>query len=86
MNDKLIEKPSQAGRIIKVLLDNEGEWVSARKFIQEMMISQSHARIFSLENDDQWKNKYLGYQIEHSPFVDLHGFKSYRIIKKETLF
>lgn len=40
-----------------------------------MYLSQYHAVIWSLENED-------GIEIEHSPFTDEHGFKSYRIAQK----
>lgn len=64
-------KPSQATRILAVLKHAKGKWVNGRKFLQEMMITQAHARLHELERK--------GYKIEHSEFRDAHGFKSYRL-------
>mgnify|MGYP001585965766 CR=1 FL=1 len=74
----VLKKPSQAQRILKVLEDASGAWVSGRYFIQTMMISQAHARIWSLQRE--------GITIEASDFTDEYGFKSYRLLPKDTLF
>jgi len=76
--EKLINKPTQCDKILKVLEDNTGEWVNGRYFVQTMMISQYHARIFELQDK--------GYNIESSEFKDDFGFKSYRLKPSETLF
>lgn len=64
--------PTQCGKILKALLDAEGEWVSGRYFLRELYLSQYHARIFELQNK--------GVEIEASDFKDDFGFKSYRIV------
>lgn len=64
-------KPSQATRILAVLKHAKGKWVNGRKFLQEMMITQAHARLHELERK--------GYKIEHSEFRDKYGFVSYRL-------
>lgn len=72
-------KPTQATRILAVLQHAKGKWVNGRKFVQEMLITQFHSRIFELERQ--------GYRIEHSEFRDAHGFVSYRLLstpKKKT--
>lgn len=67
-------KQTQAGRILEVLRGAKGEWVNGRVFIQDMMISQAHARIFELER--------RGHRIEASPFKDEFGFRSYRLVEE----
>jgi len=68
---------SQADRILAVLrerrLDDgpDGGWVNGQVFIREMMLTQAHARIKELEE--------RGIVIQHSPFKDSWGFKSYRL-------
>ena len=55
-------------------------------FIQTMMISQAHARIYELQNERERYN-YEGI-IEASNFTNPWGFKSYRLVsepKQETL-
>lgn len=76
--EKEIKKPTQEQRILKVLEDNLGKFVSGRYFLQTMMISQFHARIFSLQEK--------GYKIVASVETDEFGFKSYKLIPKSTLF
>jgi len=66
-----IHRPSQENRILAVL--DSGDWINGRIFIQEMRISQAHARLFSL--------KRKGHRIEASTFTDDHGFKSYRLVQ-----
>ena len=65
------EKPTQEEKILKVLEEANGGWVSGQKFLHEMYLSQYHARIWGLQQK--------GHKIEASSFVDEHGFKSYRI-------
>ena len=67
--------PTQAEKILKVLQDAKGEYVNGRYFIQTMMVSQAHTRIFELQK--------RGYRIEASDFKDEFGFKSYRLIDRE---
>ena len=74
-------KTSQAKRILKVLQEANGKWVAGRYFVQDMMVSQYHARIFELQLE--------GYKIEPSDFKDKFGFKYYRLKKEPqqtTLF
>jgi hypothetical protein len=65
--------PTQAQRILEVLRKKDGEWVNGRYFIQTMMISQAHARIWELQKKD--------HVIEASKFKDAFGFISYRLIE-----
>ena len=78
MTEKLIKKPTQCDRVLRVLQDANGEWVSGQLFLHKHYLSQYHARIFELQRD--------GYRIEASPFSDQFGFKSYRLLPKDTLF
>lgn len=73
------ERPTQEKRVHQALLDAKGDWVSGQQFLRTMFLSQYHRAIFNLENRDK-------IEIEHSDFTDEHGFKSYRIKNKETLF
>lgn len=70
------ERPTQEKRVLDVLLNADGGWVSGQYFLREMYLSQYHRAIFNLEKRD-------GVAIEHSPFTDEHGFKSYRITRPE---
>lgn len=63
---------TQAGKILKVLLDAKGEWINFQYFVRTLYMTQAHAIIWKLENQYHWK-------IEHSEFSDEYGFKSYRI-------
>jgi hypothetical protein len=74
----LLHKPTQEQRILEVLEKAEGDWVSGRVFLHDMYISQFHARIFSLQSK--------GHNIRPSKETDTFGFKSYRLIPKDTLF
>jgi biotin operon repressor len=69
---KLQSKPSQCERILKVLQDANGQWVSGAYFIQTMLISQTHARIFQLQKE--------GHNIEASEHKNEHNFKYYRLV------
>lgn len=66
---------TQAGKVLKVLLDADGGWVNFQYFVRTMYLTQAHSVIFNLERK-------FGWNIEHSDFTDEHGFKSYRIEKK----
>jgi hypothetical protein len=71
---------TQEQRIHQVLLEARGSWVSGRYFLHQMMLSQYHRAIHTLEK----KLKAQGVEIEHSKFTDEWGFKSYRIVQKDT--
>ncbi len=81
-----IPNETQEGKVLEVLKKNEGQWVNKQYFVRDLYLTQAGRAIHNLENKPQWKSKYLGYEIQHSPFTDEFGFKSYRITKKETLF
>lgn len=68
---QLIAKPTQESRILEVLQKQQGEWVNGQYFVRTMMITQYHARIFSLQRK--------GYKVIASTFTDIHGFKSYKL-------
>lgn len=74
----LIKNPTQCDKVLKVLLDRRGQWISGRYFLQNMLLSQYHARVWELQKK--------GYKIEASDVTDEYGFKSYRIPALETLF
>lgn len=63
---------TQAYRVLKELLEANGEWLNGRYFLNVMKLSQYHARIWALENRYGWK-------IDHSEGRDEYGFKSFRI-------
>jgi len=75
MNNELPKKITQEQKILDVLEAGDGNWINGRYFIQTMMISQAHARIFSLQRK--------GYNILASDFTDKYGFKSYRMVPLE---
>jgi hypothetical protein len=77
---------TQEGKVLKALMDADGRWVSKRHFIEVFRLTQSGRAIYNLENNPKWKDKYMGYEIEHSDFTDEYGFKSYRLKPKGTLF
>ena len=78
MEEKLIEKPTQCQKVLDALLEANGKWVSGQHFLRTLFLSQYHARIWELQRK--------GYRIEASEGVDEDGFKSYRLLPKETLF
>lgn len=78
MTTTLKPKPTQCAKVLEALENANGEYVSGRYFIQNMMLSQFHTRIFELQEK--------GHNIEASSFKDSYGFKSYKLISKETLF
>jgi hypothetical protein len=69
--ENLIKNPTQCERILKVLQDANGGWVNGRYFVQTMLLSQYHARIWELQRK--------GYDIEASERTDQYGFKLYRL-------
>lgn len=71
-----MRKPSQGERILRVLLDAEGQWVSAKVFKRDMWISECNARISELRNK--------GYDIETGDF-DEFGFALHRIKVKDPI-
>jgi hypothetical protein len=74
MKKELLNKPNQAQRILKVLKDANGGWISGSYFLHTMLLSQYHARIWSLQKE--------GHNIEASDFTDNHNFKYYRLTEK----
>ncbi|KKN06980.1 hypothetical protein LCGC14_1071700 [marine sediment metagenome] len=72
-----IKKPTQEKRIYDYLEAHMGEWINGQYFLRTMMISQYHARIWSLQEK--------GHKIEASEFKDQWGFKSYRLTPKEPI-
>lgn len=66
-------KPTQCEKVLRALENADGEWVSGRYFLQTLMLSQFHARIYELQSQ--------GHNIEASKNTDQYGFKSYRIVK-----
>ena len=75
---------SQEGRVLAKL--KEGGWVNKQYFFRTMMLTQAGRAIHNLENHPKWQKEMMGYRIEHSDFKDDYGFKSYRLINKDTLF
>lgn len=65
---------TQPHKVLKALLDAQGEWVNGQVFLRELYLSQYHARIKDLEDKFGWKDV-----LEHSKFTDQWGYKSYRI-------
>ena len=70
------ERPTQEKRVLQVLLEAKGAWVSGQYFLRNLYLSQYHRAIWNLEHRD-------GIEIEHSGFTDDHGFLSYRIRQRE---
>lgn len=68
---------TQVEKVVDILLDARGEWVSGKYFLHTMYLSQYHARIFEAQRK--------GHRIEASDFTDEHGFKSYRIPLPEAV-
>jgi hypothetical protein len=66
---------TQTRRILDMLLDANGEWVTKQRFIRELFLTQAGARLFELENEHHWP-------IEHSKETDAHDFKLYRIVQE----
>jgi hypothetical protein len=74
------EKPNktQEEKVLDALEAANGAWVDGEYFLRGLYLSQYHARIHALQKK--------GHNIEASDFVNEHGFKSYRLKFKETLF
>ncbi len=72
---KHIEKPTQEQKVLNVLQDRKGEWINGRYFLQTLLLSQYHARIFGLQQK--------GYNIVASDFTDEFGFKSYKLLSED---
>lgn len=70
-----MKKLTQGEKILKVLLDANGNWVSSRIFKQEMLISECNARISELRKK--------GYKIETGE-NDEYGFSLHRIDSKNV--
>ena len=70
------KKPTQSERILKVLLDADGQWVSAKVFKRDMWISECNGRISELRNK--------GYDVETKDERDEHGFAYHRIVVKDS--
>lgn len=70
-------RPTQEARVLAVLIEAKGAWVSGQFFLREMFLSQYHRAIFNLEHRD-------GVRIEHSTDTDDLGFKRYRIVSPAT--
>ena len=66
---------TQTRRILDMLLEANGAWISKQRFIRDLYLTQSGARIFELENEHHWP-------IEHSTFKDQNGFVSFRIVQR----
>lgn len=66
---------TQVRRVLDILLNADGAWISKNTLVRRYGFTQAGARIFELENDHHWP-------IQHSDFTDDHGFKSFRLITK----
>ncbi len=77
-------KQTQEDKVLKVLQNAEGRWVDGEYFLRDMYLSQYHRAIHTLQKH---KDRY-GYKgvIEASPFTNIHGFKSYRLVNPLPLF
>lgn len=64
---------TQEWKVLRLLLDADGQWVNKQRFIRDLYLTQAGRAIWNLENRYHWP-------IEHSTFTDEHGFKSYRIV------
>lgn len=73
----LEKRPTQCDKVLRMLENAEGGWVSGQVFLRELYLSQYHARI--------WELQQKGYRIE-SGQKDKYDFVSYRLLPKETLF
>ena len=54
MTPTMPKQGNQAHRILTMLLEANGEWVSKQRIIRELFLTQSGARIFELENEHHW--------------------------------
>jgi hypothetical protein len=64
---------TQERRVLDRLLEANGGWIKKQVFVREMFLTKAGRAIHTLENR-------YGWHIEHSPFTDEFGFKSYRIV------
>ena len=66
---------TQARRVLDILLEANGDWIKKSYLVRTCGFTQAGARIHELEREHHWK-------IEHSPFTDEWGFRSFRIPQK----
>ena len=71
-----MKQPTQQEKILKVLEDANGEWVSARVFKRDLWISECNARISELRRN--------GYNIETGE-KDEYGFAFHRLEPKKQV-
>jgi hypothetical protein len=69
-------------KVLKTLLDADGQWVSKEYFYRPLGLTQPGARIKELETPIGLGG--YGWPIEHSEHTDEHGFKYLRIIQETT--
>lgn len=81
-----IDTQTQEEKVLRVLKQANGDWVNKQYFIRDLYLTQAGRAIHNLENKQKYRDMYMGYKIEHSDFTDEYGFKSYRLVNKETLF
>jgi len=78
MNPTLPKEGTQARRVLDILLAADGGWISKSFLVRSCGFTQAGARIHELERPPyNWK-------IEHSPFTDEYGFRSFRIVQQVT--
>lgn len=76
MEPKLPKEGTQEYRVLKRLLEADGDWLHGDSvFLGEMRLRQWHRAIFNLQNRFHWN-------VEVSPFSDEFKFKSYRILQE----
>ncbi len=68
---------TQCQRILKILEDAHGGWVSTDEIMRQTWITRAPARLLELRK--------MGHNIEAGGFNE-KGFKLYRLLPKETLF
>lgn len=81
-----IDTTTQELKVLEALKKADGKWVNKQYFIRDLYLTQAGRAIHNLENKEKYISLYTGYKIEHSDFTDEHGFKSYRLVNKSTLF
>lgn len=69
---------TQENRVLSVLQEARGEWISGEFFLRQLYLSQYHRAIWNLQNKRE-RYWYVGY-IEASDFKNEHNFKSYRLV------
>jgi hypothetical protein len=75
MNPTLPKEGTQARRVLDILLQADGGWISKSYLVRTCGFIQAGARIHELENEHHWT-------VEHSNFTDEYGFRSFRIIQE----